>query len=161
MLVFFTHQRAAGHYCRDCASRQFWRWTPLTLLIGWPGYISVFAAPLVVLSNLFQFVQSRFLPKPDASSCPPTIDAVDAEKLHAGLPKLVDHVERVSGDVHITASQLAAEIGVRPAQVIAFMKALHRAAVVEKAIAAEARRPQQGFDVVPADEKASDAAETK
>lgn len=148
ILVFFTHKSVTGHFCRDCASRYFWRWTPVTLLIGWPGYISIIAAPLVVVSNLFQFVQSRFLPKPDASCGPPVIDEVDAAKLHEAFPKLVTHIERVTGDVHLTASKLAAEIGVRPAQVVAFLKAMHRAATIESSIEIEERKRRKGFEVV-------------
>lgn len=146
MLVMFQHGHIKGYFCRDCASKWFWKWTPLTLLIGWPGYISVFAAPITALSNTVQFVHSRFLPKPDPASAPPLIETADADKLHASLPKILNHFQQRRGHLHLTAQDLADEVGVRPAQMIAFLRNLSRASQLN----APERPRARGFEVLPA-----------
>jgi hypothetical protein len=60
--VVMFHVTYDAFLCKRCISTIFWRYTPVTLLLGWWGILSVIITPLVVLNNLFTYIRSLFMP---------------------------------------------------------------------------------------------------
>jgi hypothetical protein len=48
-----------GELCRTCIDKHFWEFTLVTVLLGWCGFISLFVAPIFVVSNVLRFVGTR------------------------------------------------------------------------------------------------------
>ena len=53
-----------GYLCKRCISRTFWKYTPVTLLIGWVSISSLLIAPGIALVNLVHYLGSMFMPAP-------------------------------------------------------------------------------------------------
>jgi hypothetical protein len=61
MLIMRRYQSVKGNLCRPCIDSYFWRFTLVNSVLGWWGMISLFATPLFIANNLFQFIKSRGL----------------------------------------------------------------------------------------------------
>lgn len=60
-VVLMFHSHITGHMCKDCISRLFWQFTPLTFAAGWWGIISFFVTPLVLVNNIAFYIRSRWM----------------------------------------------------------------------------------------------------
>lgn len=59
MLIMRREYATAGHLCRPCLNRAFWRHTLYNLTLGWWGTISFFMTWYFLASNLLSYVQAR------------------------------------------------------------------------------------------------------
>jgi hypothetical protein len=64
VLVVRFPRTASGAMCRFCADRFFWRYTTITMLLGWWGVISFFTSLVAVPLNLVNYFRSMALPYP-------------------------------------------------------------------------------------------------
>jgi hypothetical protein len=61
MLIMRRYLTIKGNLCKPCIDSYFWRFTLVNSTLGWWGMISLFATPLFIANNLFQFIKSRGL----------------------------------------------------------------------------------------------------
>ena len=62
-LILRFHKSLKGFLCKQCISQKFWEWTPLTLILGWWGLISLFITPYVLINNIVMYVKSLSMPE--------------------------------------------------------------------------------------------------
>ena len=62
-LVLRFHKSLKGFLCKQCISKKFWEYTPVTLVLGWWGLISLFITPYVLINNTVALVKSRSMPE--------------------------------------------------------------------------------------------------
>ena len=62
-LVLRFHKSLKGLMCKRCVAQKFWEWTPLTLVLGWWGLISMFITPYVLVNNSIMYIKSRSMRK--------------------------------------------------------------------------------------------------
>jgi hypothetical protein len=53
-----------GNLCKTCIEECFWKWTGITLLLGWWGIISALLTPFILLNNIFRYLGAIGLQKP-------------------------------------------------------------------------------------------------
>jgi hypothetical protein len=59
MLVMRRTATIQGAFCQSCLTHYFWKYTLITLVLGWWGFISFFMTPVILVSNLWQFFKAR------------------------------------------------------------------------------------------------------
>lgn len=58
-MVFMRHyRRIEGNFCAACAEQYFWRFTGITMLLGWWGMISFIVSPFFILGNLYNYLKA-------------------------------------------------------------------------------------------------------
>lgn len=62
MLLMRNSQEIEGQMCKKCINKIFWKYTLITLAIGWLGAISLIVAPLFIISNIYYYISSLNLP---------------------------------------------------------------------------------------------------
>lgn len=65
MLVMREYKEVKGKLCRNCINKTFWRFTLITLAVGWLGAISLLVAPYFIVSNIIYYIGSLGLPYPN------------------------------------------------------------------------------------------------
>ena len=50
------HETIAGNLCKSCINKYFWKYTPVTLVLGWWGVISFFATLFYIPNNIIQYI---------------------------------------------------------------------------------------------------------
>jgi len=50
------HKRMKGNLCKDCINEYFWRFTLISLTLGWWGFTSFFLTPFLILNNLIRYL---------------------------------------------------------------------------------------------------------
>ncbi len=68
MLVMREYKQVKGNLCKKCINKTFWRFTLVTLAVGWLGVISFFVAIYFIVSNVIYYLTSLSLPYPDSKS---------------------------------------------------------------------------------------------
>jgi hypothetical protein len=63
LLVGFSHKRITGHLCENCISKFFDEYTLTTLALGWWSAISFLLTPAVIISNIWNKMQTRKPPE--------------------------------------------------------------------------------------------------
>lgn len=58
MLVMRQHRSVKGKLCKECISKTFWNYTPITLFLGWWGTISFLVTPLILINNVGRYIFS-------------------------------------------------------------------------------------------------------
>lgn len=61
-VILMFHKSLSGYFCRDCISRTFWEYTPITFFFGWWGLLSLIATPVVLTNNCIVYARSLFMP---------------------------------------------------------------------------------------------------
>jgi hypothetical protein len=59
MLVMRRTATLQGAFCQSCLTRHFWKYTLITLVFGWWGFLSFFMTPVILVNNLWQFFKAR------------------------------------------------------------------------------------------------------
>lgn len=65
MLIMREYKQVGGNLCKNCINKTFWRFTLITLAIGWLGVISLFVAPFFIIGNIYYYFSSLSLPYPN------------------------------------------------------------------------------------------------
>src|SRR6267142_2755564 len=74
-VVMFFHRRVGGLLCRNCVTKYFTQYFFVTLFLGWWGLISVFATPVVLLIDIFNYFRAWTLePVPTGATVPVLTD---------------------------------------------------------------------------------------
>jgi hypothetical protein len=133
-IIMFFHARIGGEFCRNCVNKYFFEYGGTTLILGWWGLISVFATPVVLIIDIFNYFRAWNLePVPDGAR-EPRLDDMTVQKLQPLTPNLVERLNKgeklpdVARDVAMAAS-------VTPGQVVVYVRAL-----AAQSRAAQARR---------------------
>jgi hypothetical protein len=82
-MIFIRWEKSIkGYLCKSCITGYFWEYTLASLALGWWGFISLMANPLIILNNVFRFLTCLFMPRARAgrrvrqatsrASCGPT-----------------------------------------------------------------------------------------
>src|SRR3989344_8263622 len=58
-IVMRYHQEIRGNLCKGCIDKYFWKFTLITLCIGWLGVISFIVAPFYILNNVFRYIGTK------------------------------------------------------------------------------------------------------
>jgi hypothetical protein len=122
-IVMFFHKRIGGLFCRNCVNKYFVEYFFLTLVLGWWGIISVFATPVVLLIDLFNYFRAWSLPPVPAGATAPTLtdDAINRINPLSG-----ELIRRINADekLEVVAAEIAARARVTPGQVVRYVQAL-------------------------------------
>ncbi len=62
LILFRVPKRLRGYLCRECTAHVFWRFTLITLVLGWWGVISFFVTFVVLRRNFATYLRTRALP---------------------------------------------------------------------------------------------------
>jgi hypothetical protein len=122
-VVMFFHKRIGGLFCRNCVNKYFREYTLKTLLLGWWGFISVFATPVVLIIDIANYFRAwNLAPVPPGATAPYLTDDVVARlQPHTG-----DVIARLNAGEQLDA--VAADIGAKaqatPGQVVRYVQAL-------------------------------------
>lgn len=65
MLIMREYKQVGGNLCKNCINKTFWRFTLITLAVGWLGAISLIVAPFFIIGNIYYYLTSLSLPYPD------------------------------------------------------------------------------------------------
>lgn len=68
MLIMREYKQVGGNLCKNCINKTFWRFTLITISVGWIGAISLIVAPFFIISNIYYYLTSLSLPYPDNKS---------------------------------------------------------------------------------------------
>ncbi len=58
-LVMRYHREIKGNLCIDCINKYFWKFTLITLFIGWFGVISFIVTPFIIINNVFRYLWTK------------------------------------------------------------------------------------------------------
>ncbi|OGJ02045.1 hypothetical protein A3G98_01030 [Candidatus Nomurabacteria bacterium RIFCSPLOWO2_12_FULL_37_8] len=58
-IVMRYHREIRGNLCKSCIDKYFWKFTLITLCIGWLGVISFIVAPFYILNNVFRYIGTK------------------------------------------------------------------------------------------------------
>jgi hypothetical protein len=122
-VIMFFHKRIGGEFCRNCVNKYFRKFGLITLFFGWWGIISLFATPVVLLIDLFNYFRAWNLPPVPDGATVPRLDDRAIDQLHPHWPNIV---ARLNGGEKFdeVASDLAPKARVTPAQVALFTNAM-------------------------------------
>jgi hypothetical protein len=122
-LVMFFHKRIGGLLCRNCVNKYFTEYFFTTLVLGWWGVISVFATPVVLLIDLFNYFRAWTLaPVPAGATVPVLTD----DAIRRIQPLSGNLVSRLNAGEALdqVATDIGARAGVTPGQVVRYVQAL-------------------------------------
>ena len=140
-IVMFFHRRIGGLFCRNCVNKHFTQYFFVTLTLGWWGIISMFATPVVLLIDIFNYFRAWSLaPVPAGATAPVLTD----DAIHRLNPLSGDLVRRLNANEPFeqVATDIAARARVTPGQVARYVQAL-------AAQAKAARKSLDGFTTRP------------
>ena len=122
-VVMYFHKRIGGLFCRNCVRKYFSEYTLKTLFLGWWGVISVFATPVVLLINIFNWFRAWSLPPVPAGAVAPRLTDDAINRIH---PLSSDMLGQLNGGkaLPLVASDIALKAGVTPGQVMRYVQAL-------------------------------------
>ena len=126
-LVMRFHKSVEGELCKDCINGYFWRFTGITLVLGWWGLISLMVTPIMLLNNIARYVGSLGLEAPAHGATFPRLNESAVSVIRPFAAEIIDRIgaKEPVGDV---AQSVAPRAGVTPGQVILFIGALAEAA---------------------------------
>ncbi len=77
----------AGHLCKKCNRRVYWRMTMVNVLLGWWGIVSLLMTPGILIDNLIWRLRTRSIPSSPPGSGPPELTdaAIASLNVHAVL----------------------------------------------------------------------------
>jgi hypothetical protein len=128
MLIMRSSKNVEGELCKTCINQVFWKFTLITLVLGWWGMISLIVTPLFLINNVGRFLgtigmkppgQIPAAPHPTASltaeareRLTPFIAEIQG-RIHAGEPREVvcENVARKAGVSAHQAELMADEVG--------------------------------------------------
>ena len=122
-IVMFFHKRIGGLFCRNCVNKYFTEYFFITLVAGWWGIISVFATPVVLLIDLFNYFRAWTLePVPAGANAPVLTD----DAINRINPLSGDLIRRLNADekLEAVAADIVARARVTPGQVVRYVQAL-------------------------------------
>jgi hypothetical protein len=122
-VIMFFHKRIGGEFCRNCVNKYFREYGLMTLFLGWWGIISVFATPIVLLIDIFNYFRAWNLPPVPADARVPQLDDRAIDKLHPLWPEIVARLNRDEKFDDIVRD-LAPKASVTPAQVMLYTNAM-------------------------------------
>jgi hypothetical protein len=125
-LIMRFSKSIEGNLCKKCIHEYFWSFTGTTLLLGWWGMISLIISPFLIINNVGRYLFCLGMPPVPPDAVAPTLTSEAIEKIKPHVQHLFD---RLNAGVSVAeASTEVAELaGVRPAQVILFLRALAEA----------------------------------
>ncbi len=56
MLIQRQYASIEGKLCKKCIDDYFWKYTLITLILGWWGTISFFITPFYLINNVFRYL---------------------------------------------------------------------------------------------------------
>lgn len=122
-IVMFFHKRIGGNFCRNCVRKYFSEYTLMTLFLGWWGVISVFATPVVLLINIFNWFRAWSLPPVPAGAVAPQLTSDAITRINPLSNDLITQINAGKG-LQTVASDIATRAGVTPGQVVRYVQAL-------------------------------------
>ena len=122
-IVMFFHKRIGGLFCRNCVNKYFIEYFFITLVLGWWGIISVFATPVVLLIDLFNYFRAWSLPPVPVGATAPVLTDDAINRIH---PLSGELIRRLNADekLETVAAEIAARARVTPGQVVRYVQAL-------------------------------------
>jgi hypothetical protein len=122
-IVMFFHKRIGGFFCRNCVNKYFNEYFLITLVAGWWGLISVFATPIVLLIDIFNYFRAWNLPPVPAGATRPQLTG---EAIGRIQPFVSELIARLNGGEKLdaVAAAIGARAAVTPGQVMLYVQAL-------------------------------------
>ena len=125
MLVVRQTGHISGELCRDCIGKYFSEYTLHSALLGWWGVISFIANPFYLGANVICFLTTRSLEPVPPGAGPPQLTEEIVEKIGPFTGALAEGLKAKNGLMTV-AHSVAAQAGVTPGQVVAYVQMLSR-----------------------------------
>ncbi len=110
-------KRFRGRLCKECIHNYFWKYTSITLLVGWCGWISLFIAPFFVVHNLVRYLICLPMPGvPEGAELPELSDQATA-RIWPHADELLYRLNR-GQEVDAVAVEFAEKIGVTASRLL-------------------------------------------
>jgi uncharacterized membrane protein len=122
-VIMFFHKRIGGEFCRNCVNKYFQEYGLMTLFFGWWGVISIFATPIVLLIDIFNYFRAWNLPPVPANARVPRLDDQAIDHLQPHWPEIVTRLNSGEKFDNI-ARDLAPKASVTPAQLVLYTNAM-------------------------------------
>jgi hypothetical protein len=122
-IVMFFHKRIGGLFCRTCVNKYFTQYFFTTLVLGWWGIISVFATPVVLLIDLFNYFRAWSLPPVPVGAAAPVLTDDAINRINPLSGELVRRLG-ANEKLETVAAEIAARARVTPGQVVRYVQAL-------------------------------------
>jgi hypothetical protein len=126
-LVLRFRKSIRGELCKSCIHKYFWRFTLITVAVGWLGVISLILAPIFAINNIVRYLACLPMrPVPPNAQRPQLTEAAMA----ALRPQTNAIAERVKAreDFDTIAADVSYATGTTPGQVILYIRAMLAAA---------------------------------
>ncbi len=147
-LVMRFHNRVRGRLCKNCIHANFWKMTSITVLVGWLGVISIIIAPFFVLNNVIRYLGALGMPPVPEGARPPELTDEAIKKLEPHTNAIGERLGR-DENLNDVAIDIAAEAGVTPGQVWAYVLAVAQAQAKARAPRVPVQQSTGGFPVIP------------
>jgi hypothetical protein len=122
-LVMRFYKSVDGNLCKSCIHRIFWKFTLISLFLGWWGVISFIVTPFFILNNFIRYLLCLGMEPVPFGAQPATLTADAVARLQPLTAELVQQLNR--GDpFERVAENVGMKAGVTPAQVALYVRAL-------------------------------------
>src|SRR6185312_7195424 len=64
MVIMRSSKTVEGELCKTCINDVFWKFTLITLVLGWWGMISLIVTPLFLINNIGRFLGTMGMKPP-------------------------------------------------------------------------------------------------
>jgi hypothetical protein len=122
-LVMRFSKSIEGNLCKSCIHKHFWTMTPITLLIGWLGTISVIIAPFLVLNNIFRYLFCLTMSPVPAGAVAPRLTEADARRIEPYAEELFTRLQN-NEPLEDVADDIGELARVTPGQVVLYLRAV-------------------------------------
>ncbi len=126
MLVMRQSRSISGYLCKSCIHEHFWKFSGITLAIGWLGTVSFIITPFLLLNNLVRYVLCLGM-----SAVPPDAGYPElTEEAVSRLQPLTQEIFERLGEqqsLEEVARHYAAVADVTPGQVVLWIQAVSEA----------------------------------
>ncbi len=116
LLAWFSYKRITGYLCENCINQFFEKYTLTTLGLGWWSAISFFLTPGVIISNIWNKMQTK---KPPKSMQRHVISALPDEtlaKLRPFREEILDRID-LKEKLDVIVPSVASKAGITIAEV--------------------------------------------
>lgn len=113
----------AGHLCKSCINKHFWKMTGTTLFLGWWGMISFIVTPFFLLNNMGRYLFCLGMDPVQPGAAPPRLTDEAIERITPHANNLFSRLN--DGEDFATTAALIADLaGVTSGQVALFVHAV-------------------------------------
>lgn len=123
MIIEREEKIIEGNFCKSCIHKYFWKFSLITLFLGWWGILSFFATIAFLINNIVRYVMCLGMESVPLGVQVPQLTKKDIQKLHPMAKYILQHL--YSGeDLETIIRSVSLEVGVTSGQVLLYIRVL-------------------------------------